>query len=210
MNKAYSFQFKSIIPILAAAAQFSSAQADLIWKEDSSRSMFADKRATMIGDLVTIIIQENATTSKDASTKSTKSSGVDMGISSFLYGPGASGLLTKGGQYPALKMDGKTSFDGSGSVGSTEKIVARVTVRVVDVLPNKNLMIEGSRQTSFSGETQDVVLRGVVRPEDVAANNTVYSYNVSDVTIKFHSKGTVTDGQKKGWFTSTLDKINPF
>jgi flagellar L-ring protein precursor FlgH len=209
MNRVLLLRFKPLVLAAIASAQAVNAPADLIWKEDASRSMFADKRAGMVGDLVTIIIQENATTSKDATTKTSKSSGIDMGISSFLYGPGASGLLTKGGQYPALKMDGKTSFDGSGAVGSSEKIVARVTVRVVDVLPNKNLMIEGSRQTSFSGETQDVVLRGVVRPEDIAPNNTVYSYNVSDVTIKFLSKGTVTDGQKKGWFTKTFDKVNP-
>ena len=172
--------------------------------------MFADKRATSLGDIITIVVQENNTASKDTSTKTSKTAGVDMGITSFLYGPQASGLLTKGGKYPALKMDGKTSFDGSGAVGSSEQIVARIAVRVVDVLPNRNLAIEGTRQTSFSGESQDVVLRGIVRPEDIAANNTVLSYNVADVTIKFVSRGAASDGQKKGWFTKTLDKINPF
>jgi len=172
--------------------------------------MFSDKRAASVGDLLTIIVQENNTTSKDASTKTSKKSGVDAGISSFLYGPGASGLLTKGGQYPALKIDGKTEFDGSGAVGSSEKIVARITVRVVDVLPNRNLVLEGSRQTSFSGESQDVILRGSVRPEDITSGNTVFSYNVADVTIKFMSKGVASDGQKKGWFTRTWDKVNPF
>ncbi len=187
-----------------------SLPGDSLWKAGATKSMFADKRATAVGDLLTIIVQESSTASKDASTKTSKKSGVDAGITSFLYGPGASGLLTKGGQYPALKIDGSTQFDGSGAVGSSEKIVARITVRVVDVLPNRNLVLEGSRQTSFSGESQDVILRGMVRPEDITSGNTVYSYNVADVTIKFMSKGVASDGQKKGWFTRTWDKVNPF
>lgn len=186
------------------------ALADSLWRDDAVRPMFADKRAGAVGDIVTIMVQENSTTSKDASTKSSKKTSSDVGISKFLYGPEASGLLTKGGQYPALKYNASTDFDGSGQVGSSEKIVARIAVRVIDVLPNRHLVIEGSRQTSFSGESQDVILRGVVRPEDITSNNLVYSYNVADVTIKFVSRGAVTNGQKKGWFTRTWDKLNPF
>jgi flagellar L-ring protein precursor FlgH len=155
-------------------------------------------------------VQENSSTAKDASTKSSKKSGIDASISSFLYAPAASGLMTKGGKMPAMKLDNSTTFDGSGSVGSTETITSRITVRVIDVLPNHNLVIEGSRKTTFSGETQDVVLRGSIRPEDIMANNTIYSYNVADVNLKFISRGTVSDSQKKGWFTRTWDKVSPF
>ena len=186
------------------------AWGDSLWRDDAVRPMFADKRAKSVGDIVTIVVQENNSASKDSTTKTAKDTGADIGISSFLYGPSASGLLTKGGKYPALKYNAKTSFDGSGSVGSSEKIIARIAVKVVDVLPNRNLLIEGSRKTTFSGETQDVVLRGTVRPEDITANNTVLSYNLADVTIQFVAKGTVSDAQKKGWFTKVFDKINPF
>jgi flagellar L-ring protein precursor FlgH len=78
------------------------------------------------------------------------------------------------------------------------------------VLPNKNLVIEGRRTTSFSGETQEAVLRGVVRAEDIAANNTVFSYNIADATIKYVSTGTITDNQRKGWFTRVWEKLTPF
>jgi len=88
--------------------------------------------------------------------------------------------------------------------------VARVAVRVIDVLPNHNLVIEGKRETSFSKEKQTVVLHGVVRAEDVSYDNTVMSYNVADATIKIDGKGTVSDSQNKGWFTRILDKVNPF
>jgi len=85
-----------------------------------------------------------------------------------------------------------------------------VAVKVMDVLPNHNLVVEGRRETSFSSEKQTIVLHGIIRPEDVGSDNTVLSYNVADATISITGKGTVTDAQRKGWFTQVLDKVNPF
>ena len=184
--------------------------ADSLWRDDASKPMYADKRAVGIGDILTIIVQESTTTSKDNNTKTSKQSGMDASISSFLYSPAASGLLTKGGQMPALKYSSKNDFTGGGAINNSEKLLGRIAVRVVDVLPNRNLVIEGSRETAFSGEQQTIVLRGVVRPEDVAANNTLYSYNVADATIRFVSKGALSDSQKKGWFNKIFDKLSPF
>lgn len=184
--------------------------ADSLWRDDVSRPMFADKRSTSVGDLLTVIVQETTTTSKDNTTKTAKESGMDASISSFFYSPASSGLLTKGGNMPALKYSSKNDFTGGGAINNSEKLLGRLAVRVVDVLPNRNLVIEGSRETAFSGEQQTVVLRGVVRPEDVAANNTIYSYNIADATIRYVSKGTLTDSQKKGWFTKVWDKVSPF
>lgn len=187
-----------------------SAPAQSLWKADSSRALVSDKRAHASGDLLTILVQENNTATKDNTTKTAKSSGIDASISSFLYSPTASGFLTKGGQMPAIKLNSSQDFDGGGKISNSEKITARITVRVVDVLPNSNLVIEGRRTTTFAGETQDAVLRGVVRPEDIAPNNTLYSYNVADATIKYVSSGTITDNQRKGWFTRIWEKVTPF
>jgi flagellar L-ring protein FlgH len=195
---------------VAALLSANSLCADSLWKEESARPMFSDKRAAAVGDVLTILVQENNAASKDTSTKSSKKSGLDASIASFLYGPAASGLLTKGGKYPAFKMSSSQDFDGGGSINNSEQITARIAVRVLDVLPNKNLVIEGTRQTSFGGEVQDVVLRGVVRSEDITANNTVFSYNVADASIKFISRGSVSNPQKKGWFTRAWEKLSPF
>jgi flagellar L-ring protein precursor FlgH len=185
-------------------------QAQSLWKDSGSVSMLSDKRAHSVGDILTIIVQENNTASKDNSTKTAKSSGVDASISTFLYSPAASGLLTKKGQLPALKLNGKQDFTGGGQINNSERLTARIAVNVVDVLPNGNLVIEGTKQISFSGETQDAVLRGVVRNEDVLSNNSVYSYNIADATIRYVSKGSVSDSQRKGWFTRIWDKLTPF
>ena len=190
MNKQFSWFYKTAILSgihFVAAAGF--ARADSLWHDEIARPIVSDKRAVAIGDILTIVVQENSVTTKENNTKTAKKVGVDASISSFFYSPAASGLLTKGGNLPALKFDSQQTFDGGGSVNNAEKIVAQIAVRVIDVLPNKSLVIEGRRQTSFAHETQDAILRGVVRPEDIAGNNTVFSYNVADATIKFTSKG---------------------
>jgi flagellar L-ring protein precursor FlgH len=182
---------------------------DTLWREDT-KPIVADKRATRVGDLLTIVVQQSSVATKDNNTQTTKKTGVDANISSLLFSPAASGLATKGGKLPALKFDAKNDFSGGGSVNNSEKIVDRITVRVLDTLPNGNLVVEGTRQTSFAGEVQDMILRGTVRPEDVLANNTIYSYNVADATIRIVSKGSISDSQKKGWATKVWDKLSPF
>ena len=111
---------------------------------------------------------------------------------------------------PAIKYASDHEFSGGGTIANSEQIVAQVTVRVVDVLPNGNMVIEGTRETSFGGEKQNITLRGVVRPADVTANNTVYSYNVAEAKIQITGKGAITDSQRKGWFTKIWDKLTPF
>jgi flagellar L-ring protein precursor FlgH len=195
--------------ILLGAAQ--KATADSLWNEKAvPRPIVADKRAVAAGDILSIVVQESSTASKDNNTKTSKKTALDASISSFLYSPGASSFLTKAGKLPAIKFSSAHDFDGGGQINNKENIVARIAVTVIDVLPNQNLVVEGRRQTSFGGETQDVVLRGVVRPADIAANNTVFSYNVADATIKFISKGVTSDTQRKGWFTRVWEKVTPF
>ena len=109
-----------------------------------------------------------------------------------------------------MKFSAKSDFEGGGTINNSERIIARIAVQVVDVLPNHNLVIEGRRNTAFAGETQDAVLRGIVRTADITSANTVFSYNVADASIKFISKGSVSNVQKKGWFTRAWDKISPF
>ena len=199
--------------VLAAGALLlfcSTSLADSLWHEDSGQSMFADKRASHVGDILTILVQEDNSATKDKSTKTSKQSSLDAAITSFLYSPAASSFLTKGGTMPAVKFNSKSDFNGGGSINNSETIVARIAVRVIDVLPNGNLLVEGTRESAFSGEQQTIVLRGAVRKDDVMSNNTVYSYNVADATIKFISKGTITDSQRKGWFHRLWDKLSPF
>jgi flagellar L-ring protein precursor FlgH len=209
-NLPISKQMRVISLIVGIGLMAIQAHAQSLWKENVSRSMISDKRAAAVGDILTIIVQENNTASKDNSTQTAKQSSIDAAIKTFLYSPEASGLLTHNGKMPALQTEAKQSFQGSGKISNNEKVTARIAVRVIDALPNGNLVIEGTRQIAFSGESQDAILRGVVRKEDIAANNTIFSYNIADATIKYVAKGTISDNTRKGWFTKIWEKVTPF
>jgi flagellar L-ring protein FlgH len=216
MNKPFWSPFKPGRLTLPAALGLSlvlmpaTTSPQSLWRDDVSRPMYADKRASGVGDIVTIVVQENTTTSKNNKTATSKQSAMDASISSFFYSPTASGLLTKGGQLPALKYSSKNDFSGGGTIDNSEKIITYVAARVIDVLPNRNLVIEGRRETAFGGEQQTILLRGVVRLDDIAANNTIFSYNIADASIHIVSRGTLTDSQRKGWWTKFWDKVSPF
>jgi len=195
------------IALLALLFSFQGAvQAQSLWRDDVVRPMFADKRGANIGDIITIVVQENTTASKNNETKTEKNSGLTAAVSSFLY----PGFLSYKGSMPAVQYNSDLKHDGTGAINNSETIVAHVAVKVMDVLPNHNLVIEGRRETSFSSEHQTIVLRGIIRPEDIGSDNTVLSQNVADATIQIVGKGTVTDTQNKGWFTQIWDKVNPF
>jgi len=180
-----------------------------LWNS-TSRPIFVDRRASAVGDTITILVQHSATATKDNSTSTSKKSSIDSAVNTFLYPAASYGALTRKGSLPALSLSGSTSFDGAGKINNSEAITDKIAVKVVDVLPNHNMVVEGTRMTSFAGESQEAVLRGIVRVDDISSANTVYSYNLADATIKFIGKGTVSDNTKKGWAMRIWDKVNPF
>lgn len=186
------------------------AQCQSLWIENTSTSIFADKRSLTVGSIITIAVSENSTENKNNATATERKSSLSAAITSFLYPPGATPLMTVGGQLPAMAYNSDAVHNGAGTISDSETIVAQIAVQIIDVLPNGNLVVEGKRETSFSHEQQQIILRGLIRPEDVLPNNTVYSYNVADATIQIIGKGTVSDATNKGWFVRIWDKINPF
>ena len=186
------------------------AQSQSLWNDSTSRSIFSDKRSLTVGDILTIAISENTTANQNNETSTERKSSLAAAITAFLYPAGATAALTKNGSLPAMAYNSDHVHDGKGQITDSQTIVAQIAVRIIDVTPNGNLVVEGKRDTSFSNEHQTIVLRGMVRPDDVAGNNTVFSYNVADATIQIVGKGAVSDSQNKGWFNRILDHINPF
>jgi flagellar L-ring protein precursor FlgH len=186
--------------------------ADSLWTSpaNSEHSMYSDRKASRVGDILTVVISESVAQQLSQSTKSSKTSSIDAGISQFIYPPAVSGLATHGGALPATKMTGTNSFAGAGDISNSQSLSGRAAVLVTDVLPNGNLVIEGVRVITFSGETQYVVLHGLVRADDVTSTNTVDSTNVADVRLEFISEGALTDAQKRGWITKIYDTLRPY
>lgn len=190
--------------LLTIITSFAPAQS--LWREDTVRPMFADKRAAGIGDILTIVVSESTAMTKNNETKTSKQSSWAAAVTSFLFPGFAQFKHTT----PAINYTSNLKHDGSGAVNNSQSIVTHVAVKVIDVLPNQNLVIEGKRETSFSGEHQTVMLHGIVRPEDVMYGNTIASDNIADASISIIGKGTVSDAQNKGWLTRVIDKVNPF
>jgi flagellar L-ring protein precursor FlgH len=196
--------------LLAGAAGL---RADSLWTEKangSKRSMFADRRAAGVGDIVTIVVQESVAAQNSQKTTADKKSGADSSITQFLFPPAVSSFGTKGGKLPGTSFSGSNNFATSGEVNNSASYTARAAVLVTDVLPNGNFVVEGVRLVVAGGEKQYVVLRGIVRPDDVTAANTVLSSNVANASVEFLSEGNITNTQKKGWLTKIYETLRPY
>ncbi len=192
-----------------ALAAGASADTGSLWPA-GARAMYADNRAAHVGDILTVVVAETATATSAQTKSSTRESSLEDAISQFIYSKAASGLLTHNGELPATSTKGKSSYTGGGQINNTQSLTARAAVLVTDVLPNGNLVIEGARQVTFSGETQYVVLHGLVRPDDIIVGNTVLSSNIADAHVEFYSEGNLTDAQKRGWLSKLYEKLRPF
>lgn len=172
--------------------------------------IYGDRRARRIGDLVTVVISEENTATKDAKNKSdnaSKFSGtVNFGHPVIDAQPTA---WTNAG-VPKWSVDTTRSFEGGGSLANKDSFSSKLTARVTEVLPNGNLLIEGKRTVILQDESVDVILTGVIRPADIAKDNTVMSSAIADATIKYGSGGPIAKNQQRGILTRVWEWVNPF
>jgi len=186
--------------------------AQSLWLSAGSReaALTADPKASRVGDILTIVIAESTSLSSSSNKSTSTSDSAEGAISQFLFPPSVSGFGTQGGQLPGLAWGGKSDYSGGGKVNNSQVVTGRAAMLIADVLPNGNLVIEGARQVSFSGETQHVVLRGIVRPADISPANTVLSTNIAEARLEFLSKGELSSAQKRGWLSKLYQALRPF
>jgi len=166
--------------------------------------LFADHRAFQVGDTLTVQVVESAIAYNKAQTKTSRSSKASGGVDKF-FG------IDLADKIPAsFSTNTSNSFQGKGETTRSEKLVTTFAVQVVQVLPNGNLVVEGRRDLVVNNERRYMILRGVVRPEDISTNNVVLSTNIANAEIVYSGKGVVADKQKPGWFIRILDNVWPF
>jgi len=191
---------------LTAAFLAVGCRAQSLWPsagQGPQTSMFADRKAASVGDILTIVVSESVAASNSQSTKSSRDASISDAVSNFIYPTGNVSLKQKG-VLPSLALTGKASNSGGGDISNNQSLSARAAVLVSDVLPNGNLVIEGLRVVTFSGETQYVVLHGLVRANDIAPDN-----NIAEARLEFYTEGQLTDAQKRGWFSKLYEKLRP-
>jgi len=194
---------------LLLAGAGATLHAGSLWPAEGT-GMVADHKAAHTGDILTVIVQETASASSTQNKQSTRQSSVNDAVQQFIFPPAVSGLGTHGGQLPSLQFSGQSSNTGGGQVSNSQSVSSQAAVLVTDVLPNGNLVIEGVRLVAFSGETQYVVLHGLVRPDDISSNNTILSSNIAEARVEFVNKGTLADAEKQGWFSKLYELLRPF
>lgn len=163
--------------------------------QNTSRSLFSDVKAFKVGDAVTILIMEETQADNSAITKDSRSTSVGGGV--------AGGVNAKQFRGNA-DLSTSTGFSGSGQTSRKENIRSRISARVTKIDDVGNLYIEGKRTTKINGEKQTIVISGTVRPVDILPNNSVYSYNILDLTLTIEGDGSVSKIQEPGLITKFL------
>lgn len=181
-----------------------------LWQE-GSRSLVADFRASRVGDLVTIRIDESPEARGDADTSMDRQSNLSMGAPKLL---GFSEAIAA--SHPDLDMSrlfdllSDSTFSGSGETSRGSRVEASMAVRVRKQLPNGDLFLEGTKVLMINDEELHIYVSGVIRPEDIGQDNSVASSVIADAEIEFTGRGVLTDNQRQGWLSRFLSSINPF
>jgi flagellar L-ring protein precursor FlgH len=164
-----------------------------------------DPRARNVNDLITIQVVESISGAGSADAALAKDSSSTASLTNFF------GLESKTPSFldPNNLVDhaAKTDFKGSGVTTRTGELTARMTARVVEVLPNGDLVLEGAREIEINGDRQIVVLTGVVRPTDVDRDNVVRSTEIGQFRIRYFGRGLMKDNLKPGWLIRVLNMI---
>jgi flagellar L-ring protein precursor FlgH len=193
-------------------------QADSIWskRNQNKKELYADTTARHIGDVLTITISEQSKVdnkqNRNLSKTSNRSASFDGQLGIVSSTP--SGEITKNylPRMPGIEMAAESSntMDGKADYKDERKFIDSITVVVVDIMPNNNLVVMGTRSREISGDKQVIEVSGIVRPIDIAYDNTVKSEQIANFSIITKNTGIAADFNKPGWLGRMFDIFWPF
>lgn len=175
-----------------------------IFNVASSRPLFEDRRARFVGDTITINISEKTTASKNSENKTTRSTSVTAAV------PTVNGLPFKTLQGTSFSASGSNNFDGKGQNTSANDFTSSLTVTVIEVLSNGNLLVSGEKQIGLKEGEEFIRFSGVVNPNNITSANTVQSTQVADARIEYKANGFIDSAQAMGWLSRFFLSFLPF
>ncbi len=178
-----------------------------IWRDNEG--LFADRRAKMVNDIITINIVEASTAKKTATTSTGRDTSSSGGITSLF---GLEGGFGNHRLSPAamVKLEAAKSFNGTGTTERSGNLTGTITAIVKKVYPNGTMGIEGRRIVTVNDEEQYITVTGIIRRTDISTNNTIQSTKIAEAVIKYSGEGIIDREQRPGWLTTVLDVIWPF
>ena len=186
-----------------------SYNANSLWR-NGSRAFFRDQRAARIGDLLTVTVNITDKANIANETQRSRSNKEDSGITDFI------GAKTLGIQAQKvlpgriLQTDSAPTYDGKGSVVRQENLQTNVAAVVVQILPNGNLVVEGKQEIRVNYEIRELIVAGIVRPEDIQSDNTIDSSKIAQARIAYGGRGQITDIQQPRYGQQVMDVLLPF
>jgi flagellar L-ring protein precursor FlgH len=199
--------------ILASAREGSPqpASANSLWRS-GARAFFYDQRAGKVGDILTvqIVIDDSAKTTN--STTSSRTSGMKAGIPHLLGLESTLGKILPGGFDPAnaLETASNTTNAGAGAVNRAEKISLTIAAVVTGVMPNGNLVIQGTQEVRTNTDIRQLTVAGIVRPEDISSSNTIKHTQIAEARISYGGRGDLSRVQKTPAGQSLVERFSPF
>ena len=188
-------KFLTAIMIAAFVLGGGAVEAKSLWVDNGgSLSLYSDKKARNVCDILTIVINESTTQTATKSRTNSKSGSVSVGT-----GTGIFDFIR------AFSASGSDNFQANGTATDTNRYSGQITVTVVEVLPNDNMIVEGTQSIWQNRDEHKITLRGVIRRDDVSMNNTVLSTRVADATLKFDGKGPLNAKQRQGILTQIFN-----
>jgi|SRR5690554_165254 len=158
--------------------------------------LYSDIRARDLGDIITVRLQENTSASKSAKTGTSKGTNVNLPTPTVLGKD-----LSFRGYSLSANLEGNTEFKGDASSDQSNRLSGEISVTVIRVLPNGSLVVRGEKWLTLNNGQEYVRLTGMIRPQDVASDNTVLSNRVANARIEYSGTGSLADTQRQGWLT---------
>jgi flagellar L-ring protein precursor FlgH len=180
-----------------------------LWRS-GSRAFFNDQRASRVGDLVTVRVDITDSAQIANQTSRTRAASEQLGGSGMI-GTQLDSILPEGATPSAIAdFDTDSSSSGQGSVNRSESLTTTVAAVVTQVLPNGNMVIEGRQEVRVNFEVRELIVAGVVRPEDIDASNTIESSKIAEARIAYGGRGQITDVQQPRYGQQLFDILMPF
>lgn len=175
-----------------------------IYQAGASRTLFEDRRARYVGDTMTIVIAETTSASTKSNTNVSRATNISASI------PTVSGLPGKSLQGLTLSAESENTLAGKGDAAANNVFTGNITVTVIEVLPNGNLLVSGEKQVSVGHGTEYIRLSGVVNPYFISMANSISSANVADARIEYKETGVISEAQVMGWLARFFMNVLPF
>jgi len=180
-----------------------------LWR-NGSRAFFKDQRARQVGDILTVIVNITDKAVIANETQRSRTNTEDSGITDFLGSKTIKNPSTAILPGRLLTTDSNMSNDGKGSVNRQEALQTNVAAVVTQVLPNGNLVVEGKQQIRVNFEMRELIVAGIVRPEDIQSDNTIDSTKIAEARIAYGGRGQITDVQQPRYGSQIMDVVLPF